>query len=214
MPAPAGAEEHDGAAGDRSGGFLERQHRLASEAIVPVRRRFLRDVDDDGRRDELLERNLVGGPAFLREVPRGVEVRAAVLGRAQAVGGIEPPARCGPAGFARQRELGGRRGPVERRRPVAMREVDHAVARQVDGLSGNGNRACDGEKGGERGSLHDGPVATIAPAPVARPSAACEPHGPSRRSRGGRRRGRRSRRPAGRRAAMCRWRRRVRRRRA
>src|SRR4029450_10790877 len=87
----------------------------------------------------------IGGASLFREVPRRIEVRAAMLGRAQGVGRVEPATRGWTVGVPGERELRGRRRPVERARTIAVRQVDEPVARELAGLTGDAGNGRDGE---------------------------------------------------------------------
>ena len=116
VPAPTRPQQHDRAARDRTVRLLELQHVVARQAVVAVLGRLRGHVDDHRRRHELLERDLLGRAAVLREVMRRVEVGSAVLGRAQRAGGIEEAAGGRAAGLLIELELRRRRRPVERAR--------------------------------------------------------------------------------------------------
>jgi hypothetical protein len=68
---------------------LEGEDVLTREPVDRIGRGFRAHVDDDGGRDELLERDAVRRQAAGREVDRCVEVRPAVLGRRERVRRIE-----------------------------------------------------------------------------------------------------------------------------
>jgi hypothetical protein len=84
--APARAQQDDGSLADGTVLLLELQHVGARQAVVAVGDALLRDVDHDRARGELLERHFRGAALAFGEVDRRVQVRAAVLGRAQRVG--------------------------------------------------------------------------------------------------------------------------------
>ena len=93
-------------------------------SIVAFFRASRRDVDDDARSDQTLDRNLVHRGAALEEVDRRVDVGAAMLRRRQPVRGVEIT----PLGHAPRRALQpkprfGR--PVDRRLLEGVGQVDH-----------------------------------------------------------------------------------------
>jgi hypothetical protein len=102
------------------------------EAVVGVFGCLGGDVDDDGWRDELLQRNLIDGDAVLVEVDRRVEVRAAVLRRCVEIGRVEVAARRRPVRELLQLEAARRIGPVKRVLVEGVTEVDEVVVREVD----------------------------------------------------------------------------------
>ena len=77
---------HDRAAGNGAVRLLPGPDVGHRQPVVRIRGGFLRDVDDDGRSDELPDGDLVRGAPASREVNRRVEVSSAVLGRAEGVG--------------------------------------------------------------------------------------------------------------------------------
>ena len=80
-------------------------------------------VDDDGRTDEPGHVDLVGGPRPLGEVPGRVEVRAAVLGRHDPVGGVVVALGIASGELPLQHEsLLGR--PIDRVGAKGMRQID------------------------------------------------------------------------------------------
>src|SRR6266540_3733357 len=80
---PAGAQENDRAGGNGAVGFLKGADVRGGQPVVGISRGLLGYVENDSRRDELRQRDLVCRPAVLREMRRGVQMRAAVLGRAE-----------------------------------------------------------------------------------------------------------------------------------
>ena len=93
---PARTDEHPRARLDPAMLRLERQHVRRRHAVVAVRSGLVADVDDDDGPDQALERHALHRLAVAREVDRRVKMRAAVLRRAERVGGIEEPAGVSP----------------------------------------------------------------------------------------------------------------------
>lgn len=84
-PAVAGAEQHDGAFGNRSVRGLPGLEVGHLNLVVPIGQRFFRHVDHHGWPHELREWDLIHTPLALGKVHGRVDVRAAVLGRAEGV---------------------------------------------------------------------------------------------------------------------------------
>jgi hypothetical protein len=113
---------------------LEGQHVLHAEAVDGIARRRAGHIDDDSRRDQLVERHGPARAPALGEVDGGVEVRPAMLGRAECVRGVEPAAGRRPEGQALEPERRGRRRPIERPLVEGVREIDDTVSARVEGL--------------------------------------------------------------------------------
>ena len=102
------------------------------QPVVGVGRGLRADVDHHRRRDQLLERHGFGAPPVRREVDGRVEVRAAVLGRAERVGRVEEAARGRPLVDFLQLEARGGGRPVEGRRVERVGQVHEPEAPEVD----------------------------------------------------------------------------------
>ncbi len=146
---PARAQEHDRAGRDRAVALLPRPHVRGAQPVVRVRGGRLRNIQDDARRDELRERDLVGGETLLREVRWRVEVRAAVLGRAERVRAVVVAALRPAVGELRELESRGRVGPVDRLLIEDVRQVHDLRSGQVEPDGGGAgslalpNRRCE-----------------------------------------------------------------------
>ena len=153
--APAGAQQHDRPRRDGAVEPLERRDVRGLEPVVRVGLRLRRHVDDDGGRDQLLERDPVRREAALGEVDRRVQVRATVLWRGERVRSVEPAARGRAEGELLELEPGRRRRPVERLGVVRVRQVDQPVAGQIrDGLLRAATRQRRGGQGEREVASH------------------------------------------------------------
>ena len=85
---------------------LEAGHVVRRTPVVRIGACAVTHVHDDGRRHEPLQGNRVGRCAPGVKVDRRVEVRAAVFGRRERVGGVEKTALRGPEREALQLERG------------------------------------------------------------------------------------------------------------
>src|SRR5881296_2716515 len=149
---PAGADEHHGAVGDPSAPALVRLQVGARQQRVGVASSLLGDVHHHRRPDQPVEGDLVGRPAALGEVDGGVEVRPAVLGGREVVGGVPVAALGHPVRHRLEREGLGRR-PVDRPRVEGMGQVEQPGALQVEGRC----RRRQGERQRQRHEHHHGP---------------------------------------------------------
>ena len=98
----------------------------ARHPIGGVGRGLPGDVNDHRRSHQLRQRQLGGVPAGLREMHRRIQMRAAVLWRADLVGRVVVPARRHPGGQRGQLEGRGRRGPIQGGGIEGMRQIDEA----------------------------------------------------------------------------------------
>ncbi len=83
--APSSAEQHDRPLLNRAVALFPIGDIGDRQTIVGIGRRFRADIDDGSRRDQLAHRNLIDAERPLREMHRGIQMRAAVLGRAERV---------------------------------------------------------------------------------------------------------------------------------
>jgi hypothetical protein len=109
------------------------------EAVVAVLRDGFADVDDDRGANELVDRDLVDRLLALAKVDRSIEMRASVLARGVAAGGIPVALRITAPAFLFPREGPGRR-PVDGLVVEGVGQVDQL------GLVDCGRRRGDCEK--------------------------------------------------------------------
>ena len=155
--APPRPQEHDRAFRNAAVPRLPGRELGDGEAVIGIGRRRRRHVDHDRRANETRERHLVRGGAALREMDGRVEVGAAVLGRAEAVRGIEEAGLRLAVMEPLELEAVGRRraSRASARRRRCVRSTTRAVRR-----SGAGARDGAGAATAEPGV---GAAATIAP---------------------------------------------------
>src|SRR5512142_2052164 len=82
---PARSQENDRAGRDWAMTLLPFPHVGGAQPVIGIGLGLSGDIDDDPRRDQLGQGNLVGGPPVSSEMRGGVQVRAAVLRRTEGV---------------------------------------------------------------------------------------------------------------------------------
>jgi hypothetical protein len=154
MTGPVRPDQDPGAGFDTAVLRLERQHVFRRHAIVAVLRGLVADVDDDDGPDQPIERHKLQRLAVTREMDRRIEMRAAVLRHAERVGGVEESG----GGVAEMQllelEVRGRRRPEYRCGVVGMREINEAIALQVERLGRQLERQQAGAGENEGADFH------------------------------------------------------------
>jgi hypothetical protein len=132
-PAPSRLQQHDRAGPDGTPALLEALHVVYLQAVASIASRLLTHVDANRRCYQLSERHGVDRMPIACKMDRRVEMRAAVLGRAEPVGRIKPAARRLAVRELLELELRRwLRRPVERLFAVRVTEVDQAKACNVE----------------------------------------------------------------------------------
>ena len=103
---------------------------LDRHLVVAIGRTLLRDIDARARTNQPLERHLIDRLPPFEEMNRRIDVRAAVLGAHEPVGGVVVALLGNACRLANQLEaIFGR--PVDRRCVEGVREIDHAASLPV-----------------------------------------------------------------------------------
>jgi len=132
---------------------LEVGHGHEVIGVLPGR---LGDVDDDGRTDETLERNLVDGVAALREMHGRVDMRSAMLGRPEIIGRVVEPRGRHAVVHDLELEALGRR-PEDGVFAVRVRQINDDSRWKPGGGSSRGWRGRGARGRGEQGDDGKGP---------------------------------------------------------
>ena len=114
--------------------MLEVENVSDGKPIVAIALRFPGDVDHDRRTDKLFQRHGFQCKFALREMDRCVDMRAAVLGRAEGVRAIEITGRCVTVGEAPELEISAFGWPINRFFVKRLGEIDQAIGAGVEGM--------------------------------------------------------------------------------
>src|SRR5688572_24241234 len=149
----AGPYEHDRIGGHHAVLALEAREVLGRHLIVRVRLALRGHIDDEGAAKQTAQRNRVNRRMSLREMNRRVDVRAAVLGREQAVRGVVVARWRHTVSILAKTEAFGS-WPVDRLCVVGVREIDELALRKRRRLGSAAGRGHKHERQSNRARFH------------------------------------------------------------